>query len=235
MFKGVMPMQKIMIVEDDEVISSILKQHLNKWNYDVYVVENFENIVEDFIQQQPMLVLLDISLPFYNGYHWCQEIRKISEVPVIFISSMNENMNIVMAMNMGADDFISKPFDLNVVTAKIQALLRRTYSFNKQSQLLTYKDLILNLLDATIMYQDIVVDLTKNELKILQLLFEKAETFVSREDMMMELWQTEQFVDDNTLSVNVNRLRKKLDVFPITSLIQTKKGIGYKLYYEKAL
>ncbi len=228
-------MQKIMIVEDDEVISSILKQHLNKWNYDVYVVENFENIVEDFIQQQPMLVLLDISLPFYNGYHWCQEIRKISEVPVIFISSMNENMNIVMAMNMGADDFISKPFDLNVVTAKIQALLRRTYSFNKQSQLLTYKDLILNLLDATIMYQDIVVDLTKNELKILQLLFEKAETFVSREDMMMELWQTEQFVDDNTLSVNVNRLRKKLDVFPITSLIQTKKGIGYKLYYEKAL
>lgn len=148
---------------------------------------------------------------------------------------MNENMNIVMAMNMGADDFISKPFDLNVVTAKIQALLRRTYSFNKQSQLLTYKDLILNLLDATIMYQDIVVDLTKNELKILQLLFEKAETFVSREDMMMELWQTEQFVDDNTLSVNVNRLRKKLDVFPITSLIQTKKGIGYKLYYEKAL
>lgn len=230
-----MPMQKIMIVEDDEVISSILKQHLNKWNYDVYVVENFENIVEDFIQQQPMLVLLDISLPFYNGYHWCQEIRKISEVPVIFISSMNENMNIVMAMNMGADDFISKPFDLNVVTAKIQALLRRTYSFNKQSQLLTYKDLILNLLDATIMYQDIVVDLTKNELKILQLLFEKAETFVSREDMMMELWQTEQFVDDNTLSVNVNRLRKKLDVFPITSLIQTKKGIGYKLYYEKAL
>ena len=228
-------MQKIMIVEDDEVISSILKQHLNKWNYDVYVVENFENIVEDFIQQQPILVLLDISLPFYNGYHWCQEIRKISEVPVIFISSMNENMNIVMAMNMGADDFISKPFDLNVVTAKIQALLRRTYSFNKQSQLLTYKDLILNLLDATIMYQDIVVDLTKNELKILQLLFEKAETFVSREDMMMELWQTEQFVDDNTLSVNVNRLRKKLDVFPISSLIQTKKGIGYKLYYEKAL
>ena len=235
MFKGVMSMQKIMIVEDDEVISSILKQHLNKWNYDVYVVENFENIVEDFIQQQPILVLLDISLPFYNGYHWCQEIRKISEVPVIFISSMNENMNIVMAMNMGADDFISKPFDLNVVTAKIQALLRRTYSFNKQSQLLTYKDLILNLLDATIMYQDIVVDLTKNELKILQLLFEKAETFVSREDMMMELWQTEQFVDDNTLSVNVNRLRKKLDVFPISSLIQTKKGIGYKLYYEKAL
>lgn len=143
-------MQKIMIVEDDEVISSILKKHLSKWNYEIYVAENFENILDDFIQQQPILVLLDISLPFYNGYHWCQEIRKISEVPVIFISSMNENMNIVMAMNMGADDFISKPFDLNVITAKIQALLRRTYSFTKQYQLLTYKDLTLNLLNATI-------------------------------------------------------------------------------------
>ncbi|MCI9049987.1 MAG: response regulator transcription factor [Coprobacillus sp.] len=228
-------MQKIMIVEDDEVISSILKKHLSKWNYEIYVAENFENILDDFIQQQPILVLLDISLPFYNGYHWCQEIRKISEVPVIFISSMNENMNIVMAMNMGADDFISKPFDLNVVTAKIQALLRRTYSFTKQYQLLTYKDLTLNLLNATISYQDKVIDLTKNELKILQLLFEKAETFVSREEMMMELWQTEQFVDDNTLSVNVNRLRKKLEIFTISSLIQTKKGIGYQLYYEESI
>lgn len=226
-------MQKIMVIEDDEVISLTLKQHLEKWNYDVYVVDDFEHIIDAFIQQEPMLVLLDISLPFFNGYHWCQEIRKISQVPIMIISSMNENMNIVMAMNMGADDFINKPFDLNVLTAKIQAMLRRTYSFSKQLQIIQYKDLLLNILDATISYQNITIELTKNELKILQLLFDKAETFVTRDEMMMELWKTEQFVDDNTLSVNVNRLRKKLEDFGIESLIQTKKGIGYKLYYEK--
>lgn len=222
-----------MIVEDDETISSLIQQHLHKWNYEVNVVEDFEHVLDIFIKEQPVLVLLDISLPYYNGYYWCQEMRKISEVPIVFISSTNENMNIVMAMNMGADDFINKPFDLNVMTAKIQALLRRTYSFTKQFQLLTYKDLTLNLLDATITYQDQCIELTKNELKILQILFEKAETYVTRDEMMIELWQTEQFIDDNTLSVNVNRLRKKIEQFNISSLIQTKKGIGYKLYYEK--
>lgn len=224
-------MQKIMIIEDDDMISLTLKQHLSKWNYDVCVVEDFENILEAFINSQPALILLDISLPFYNGYYWCQEIRKISQVPIIFISSANENMNMIMAMNMGGDDFISKPFDLNVLTAKIQALLRRTYSFTKQSQILTYKELILNLSDATISFQNQTVDLTKNELKILQLLFEKAETYISRDDMMIELWQSEQFIDDNTLSVNINRLRRKCESFSLPSFIQTKKGIGYQLYY----
>lgn len=227
-------MQKIMIVEDDEIISTMLKQHLEKWHFAVFVVEDFEHVLTIFQEQQPTLVLLDISLPFYNGYHWCQQIRHISEVPIIFISSMNENMNIVMAMNMGADDFINKPFDLNVLTAKIQALLRRTYSFSKQFHILTYQDLILNLLEATVSYQKQIIDLTRNELKIMQMLFEKAESFVSREDLMIELWQSEQFVDDNTLSVNMNRLRKKLDEFGIDNLIQTKKGLGYKLFYEKA-
>ncbi len=184
------------------------------------------------MKEQPALVLLDISLPYYNGYHWCQEIRKVSEVPIIFISSTNENMNIVMAMNMGADDFINKPFDLNVLTAKIQAILRRTYSFSKQFHILTYKDLVLNILEATISYQIQIIELTKNELKIMQMLFEKSETFVSRDDLMIALWQSDQFVDDNTLSVNMNRLRKKLDDFGFDSLIQTKKGLGYKLYYE---
>ncbi|MFR1296950.1 MAG: response regulator transcription factor [Coprobacillus cateniformis] len=165
-------MQKIMIVEDDEIISSTLKKHLEKWNYDVYVIEDFENIMDIFMKEQPALVLLDISLPYYNGYHWCQEIRKVSEVPIIFISSTNENMNIVMAMNMGADDFINKPFDLNVLTAKIQAILRRTYSFSKQFHILTYKDLVLNILEATISYQIQIIELTKNELKIMQMLFE---------------------------------------------------------------
>jgi len=225
-------MQKIMIIEDDEVISLTLKKHLEKWNFEVCVVEDFEHVMEQFIQFQPTLVLLDISLPFYNGYHWCQQIRNVSQIPIIFISSTNENMNIVMAMNMGADDFINKPFDLNVITAKIQAILRRTYSFSKQFHILTYKELMLNLLDATISYQGQTIELTKNELKILQLLFEKAETFVSRDDMMNELWQSNEFIDDNTLSVNMNRLRKKLDEFSFDSLIQTKKGLGYKLSYE---
>lgn len=222
-----------MIVEDDEVISSTLKRHLEKWNFEVYVVEDFEHVMEVFLDYQPTLVLLDISLPFYNGYHWCQEMRKVSEIPIIFISSTNENMNIVMAMNMGADDFINKPFDLNVITAKIQAMIRRTYSFSKQFHILTYKELILNLLEATVSYHDQVIELTKNELKIMQMLFEKAEAYVSRDELMIELWQSDQFVDDNTLSVNMNRLRKKLDDFGLDSLIQTKKGIGYKLAYDE--
>ena len=226
-------MQKIMIVEDDEVISLTLKRHLEKWNFEVYVVEDFEHVMEVFLDYQPTLVLLDISLPFYNGYHWCQEMRKVSEIPIIFISSTNENMNIVMAMNMGADDFINKPFDLNVITAKIQAMIRRTYSFSKQFHILTYKELILNLLEATVSYHDQVIELTKNELKIMQMLFEKAETYVSRDELMIELWQSDQFVDDNTLSVNMNRLRKKLDDFGLDSLMQTKKGIGYKLAYDE--
>ena len=141
-------------------------------------------------------------------------------------------MNIVMAISMGADDFITKPFDFSVLTAKIQALLRRTYSFSKSMQVLTYKELVLNILDATISYQEQTIDLTKNELKILQIMFEKSETFVSRDDLMMALWQSNEFIDDNTLSVNMNRLRKKLDDFHIEHLIQTKKGLGYKLYYE---
>lgn len=225
-------MQKILIVEDDEVISSTLKKHLEKWNFEVNVIEDFEHVMEIFLGYQPTLVLLDIALPYYNGYHWCQEMRKVSEIPIIFISSTNENMNIVMAMNMGADDFINKPFDLNVITAKIQALLRRTYSFSKQFHLLTYKELILNLLDATVSYHEQVIELTKNELKIMQMLFEKPEIFVTRDELMIELWQSNQFVDDNTLSVNMNRLRKKLDDFGIDSLITTKKGLGYKLSYE---
>lgn len=225
-------MQKIMIVEDDEVIASAIQKHLETWNYEVYVIDEFEHVLEKYVQIQPELILLDISLPFYNGYHWCEQIRKISSVPIIFISSASENMNIVMAISMGADDFITKPFDFSVLTAKIQALLRRTYSFSKSMQVLTYKELVLNILDATISYQEQTIDLTKNELKILQILFEKSETFVSRDDLMMALWQSNEFIDDNTLSVNMNRLRKKLEDFHIEHLIQTKKGLGYKLYYE---
>ena len=225
-------MQKIMIVEDDEIIASSIKKHLEKWNYDVFVVNDFENVLEDFRHYEPLLVLLDISLPYYNGYYWCQEIRKESEVPIIFISSSNENMNIVMAMNMGADDFINKPFDLTVLTAKLQAILRRTYSFNKTQNVLNYQSLTLDLLKGVISYHEDSIELTKTELKIMQILFEHAGQIVSRDTIMEALWQSEAFVDDNTLSVNINRLRKKLDAFSLSQLIHTKKGIGYQLYYE---
>lgn len=225
-------MQKIMIVEDDEIIASSIKKHLEKWNYDVFVVNNFENVLEDFRHYEPLLVLLDISLPYYNGYYWCQEIRKESEVPIIFISSTTENMNIVMAMNMGADDFINKPFDLTVLTAKLQAILRRTYSFNKTQNVLNYQSLTLDLLKGVISYHEDSIELTKTELKIMQILFEHAGQIVSRDTIMEALWQSEAFVDDNTLSVNINRLRKKLDAFSLSQLIHTKKGIGYQLYYE---
>ena len=203
-------MQKIMIVEDDEIIASSIKKHLEKWNYDVFVVNDFENVLEDFRHYEPLLILLDISLPYYNGYYWCQEIRKESEVPIIFISSTSENMNIVMAMNMGADDFINKPFDLTVLTAKLQAILRRTYSFNKTQNVLNYQSLTLDLLKGVIGYHEDSIELTKTELKIMQILFEHAGQIVSRDTIMEALWQSEAFVDDNTLSVNINRLRKKL-------------------------
>ena len=206
-------MQKIMIVEDDEIIASSIKKHLEKWNYDVFVVNDFENVLEDFRNYEPLLILLDISLPYYNGYYWCQEIRKESEVPIIFISSTSENMNIVMAMNMGADDFINKPFDLTVLTAKLQAILRRTYSFNKTQNVLNYHSLTLDLLKGVISYHEDSIELTKTELKIMQILFEHAGQIVSRDTIMEALWQSEAFVDDNTLSVNINRLRKKLDAF----------------------
>ena len=225
-------MQKIMIVEDDEIIASSIKKHLEKWNYDVFVVNDFENVLEDFRNYEPLLILLDISLPYYNGYYWCQEIRKESEVPIIFISSTSENMNIVMAMNMGADDFINKPFDLTVLTAKLQAILRRTYSFNKTQNVLNYHSLTLDLLKGVISYHEDSIELTKTELKIMQILFEHAGQIVSRDTIMEALWQSEAFVDDNTLSVNINRLRKKLDAFSLPQLIHTKKGIGSQLYYE---
>ncbi len=220
-------MYKIMIVEDDNVISLILENHLEKWGYQVECITDFSEVLSNVTDFAPDLVLLDIHLPLFDGYHWCREIRNISRIPIIFISSANENMNIVMAMNMGGDDFISKPFNLNVITAKIQAVLRRTYSFAPDFHLLTYNDVILDVSSATISFKNAVLDLTKNEVKILELMFQKPETIMSREEIMNFLWDDHQFVDDNTLSVNVNRLRKKLETIGLVDFIKTKKGMGY--------
>lgn len=209
------------------VIAKTLANHLAKWNYDVRYVTDFKNVDEEFIEFEPQLVLLDIMLPFYNGYHWCTEIRKVSMVPVIFISSMSDNMNIVMAINMGGDEFIEKPFDLNVITAKIQALLRRTYAFQGAVNVIEHNGVMLNLNDATVIYQDRKLALTKNDYKILQILLENVGKIVSREEIMTRLWESNEFIDDNTLTVNVTRLRKKLEEIGLSDFIVTKKGIGY--------
>jgi len=216
-------------VEDDETIARLIKKHLEKWEYEVSTVQDFGNVLGEFAVCDPQLVLLDIRLPFYNGHYWCTQIRQVSKVPIIFLSSVSDNMNIVMAMNMGADDFIPKPFDLEVLTAKVQALLRRSYDFAGSSSMLEHKGMLLNLSDATILYQEQKVELTKNELKILQTLIENKTQVVTCETLMTRLWESDMYVDENTLSVNVNRLRKKLTSIGLEDSILTKKGIGYQI------
>ncbi len=220
-------MYRIFIVEDDDTIAQVLLEHLSKWDFEVCCVEDFKNILGGFEAFKPELVLMDISLPFFNGFYWCMEIRKVSKVPIVFISSVDDNLNIVMAMNMGGDEFIEKPFDLNVLTAKIQAILRRAYSFQVSANVMEYKGMSLNLSDATFTHQGIRNELTKNELKILQILLENKGKIVSRDDLMTRLWESEEFIDENTLTVNVARLRKKLAAAGLSNMIITKKGIGY--------
>ena len=220
---------RILLVEDDNVIAEQVKDYLERWGYDMVCVKDFQNVLKDFSQAQPHLVLMDIGLPFYNGYYWCGEIRKISQVPVVFVSSAADNMNIVMAMNMGGDDFIVKPYDLEVLLAKIQAILRRTYSFQNQSAVAEHAGVILNLSDMSLLYEGKRLELSKNEFRILQFLYERAGKTVSREEIMKRLWDNEYFVDDNTLTVNMNRLRKKLEEAGVQNFILTKKGVGYQL------
>lgn len=220
-------MYKILIVEDDMTIAHTLASHLEKWDYEVRCADDFKNILEQFLQFDPQLVLLDIMLPFFNGFHWCQEIRRMSEVPIIFLSSANDNMNIVMAMNMGGDEFIEKPFDLNVVTAKVQAILRRSYSFWGTANVMEYHGAVLNLNDATMVNQGQKLELTKNEFRILQMLLENGGRIVSRDSIITRLWESDEFIDDNTLTVNIARLRKKLEQIGLGQMIRTKKGIGY--------
>ncbi len=218
---------KIFIVEDDPVIASAVAEHIASWGCEPRIARNFQNIVQEFVEFDPQLVLLDVGLPFYNGYHWCSEIRRFSSVPIIFVSSASDNMNIVMAINMGADDFIAKPFDLNVLTAKVQAMLRRTYDLGGQTRLLQHRDAVLNTDDSTLTYHGERVELTKNEYRILQVLMENKGKTVSRDVLMQRLWESDSFVDENTLSVNVARLRKRLDGAGLENFIATKKGMGY--------
>lgn len=220
-------MYNILIVEDDRTIAGSMKKHIESWGFNARCAEDFRNIMEEFADFNPQLVLLDISLPFFNGYHWCSEIRRVSKVPIVFISSASDNMNIVMAMNMGGDDFIAKPFDLNVLTAKVQAILRRTYDFAGQTGIIEHRGAMLSTQDTSLTYQGQTIDLSKNEYRILLTLLENKGRVVSRESLMERLWATNSFVDENTLTVNITRLRRKLAEIGLEDFITTRKGMGY--------
>lgn len=220
-------MYRLFVVEDDRGIAEGIKKQAKMWQYGVTLAENFDNIMAEFAAADPHLVLLDIALPYFNGYHWCREIRKVSKVPIIFISSASDNLNIVMAMNMGADDFIAKPFDAGVLIAKVQAMLRRSYDFGSSVPVLEHRGALLNTGDSVLTYHDEKIELSKNEYRILLCLMENKGKVVSREKLMEKLWETDCFIDDNTLTVNVNRLRKKLDSAGLEGFIATKFGVGY--------
>ncbi len=220
-------MYKLYIVEDDGGIANGIKSLAENWGFEVRICSDFRNVTAEFAQFNPHIVLMDIGLPFFNGYHWCGEIRKISNVPVIFISSASDNMNIVMAVNMGADDFIAKPFDGAVLMAKVQALMRRSYDFAASAPVLSHNGAFLNTGDNTLTVNGEKTELTKNEYRILLCLMENKGKVVSREKLMERLWQTDSFVDENTLTVNVNRLRKKLEAAGLEDFITTKFGVGY--------
>ena len=220
-------MYRIFIVEDDSTMAAVMKKQIESWGHSVHVATQFSDILSEFTAYDPHMVLMDVMLPFFNGYHWCSEIRKVSKVPIIFISSASDNLNMVMAMNLGADDFIANPFDQSVLMAKLQALLRRTYDFGAPQQVLEHRGALLGTGDSTLTYRDEKIQLSKNEFRILSVLLKNKGKAVSREKLMQALWETDSFVDENTLSVNVNRLRKRLAAAGLEDFIATKFGVGY--------
>ena len=220
-------MYRLFIVEDDAGIAGAIRTQAELWGFEVRCVQDFRNVLGEFAAFEPHIVLLDITLPFFNGYYWCAELRRHSSVPIIFISSASDNMNIVMAMNMGGDDFIAKPFDLSVLMAKIQALLRRTYNFAASAPLLEHRGAVLSTGEQVLTYAGQRIDLTKNEYRILLCLMENKTRVVSRERLMERLWETDSFVDENTLTVNINRLRRKLEAAGLKNFIATRFGVGY--------
>ena len=221
-------MYRIFLVEDDEVIAGAVKRHLEGWGYTVRCAQAFDRVLQEFAAFDPQLVLLDISLPFFNGYHWCQEIRKVSKVPILFLTSAGDSVNTVMAMQLGGDDLLAKPFDLQVLSAKVQAMLRRAYDFGPAAHLLSCGGAVLNVSDGTLTVDGQRLELTRNEFRILQMLLERKGQTVSREALMTRLWESDSFVDENTLTVNVGRLRRKLGAAGLPDLIRTRKGEGYR-------
>ena len=221
-------MAKIMVVEDEGVIRQLIMEELKKWQFEVFGTTDFNQVFDDFQEQEPQLVLLDINLPVFDGYYWCQKIREVSQVPIIFISSRNTNMDMIMAMNMGADDFVTKPFEIDVLIAKINALLRRSYNYSSgTTKTLNHNGLTLNVDNSTAEVNGEIIDLSKNEYRLLYILLKNRGKILSREKLLRALWDDERFVDDNTLTVNINRLRRKIEQAGLTGYIETKVGQGY--------
>jgi len=223
-------MYKVMIVEDDRSLCKEIAEGLSRWGFITKIADTFDDLLAEFTQNIPHLVLMDINLPCFDGFYWCRKIREVSKVPIIFLSSRDSNMDIVMAINMGGDDYITKPFSMDVLLAKINGLVRRTYSYGDESpEVIEYKGAILNVLNNTLIYKDGKISLTKNEFKILYMLMKNQGSIISRQRIMRSLWEDESFIDDNTLTVNVNRLRNKLESIGLKDFITTKKGQGYAL------
>ncbi len=223
-------MYKILIIEDDKALCNNIKEGISKWGFEGISINSFENILEELIALKPHLVIMDINLPYYDGFYWCKKIRSISKVPIIFLSSRDSNMDIVMAVNMGGDDYITKPFSMDVLLAKIQALLRRTYSYGERTdEIIESQGVILNINNGILTYSGINIELTKNEFKILQLLIKNKGKIISRNKIMRVLWESEYFISENTLTVNVNRLRKRLEDIGLKDFIITKKSQGYMI------
>lgn len=220
---------RILIVEDDETIAQSLQIELEKWQYETKIVDDFNHIIETFEFYAPHIVLLDITLPAFNGYYWCQEIRKQSNVPIVFISSRSDSMDQVMAMQMGGDDFIEKPFNMSVTVSKIQAMLRRSYDFIEVKNELKVNNVLLNMGSAFVKVGDEEISLTNTELQIMTMLFQNKDVYVSRNALIEKCWESEFFIDDNTLAVNMTRLRKKLQKIGLTNFIETKKNVGYRV------
>lgn len=220
-------MYRIVIVEDDPVIARAVESFLLQQGYDAQALTDFEDVAAQVAASEAQLVLMDISLPCYNGFYWCAQIRAASKAPVLFLSSASDNMSVVLAMNMGGDDFIAKPFDLQVLGAKVRAMLRRAYDFSGPSDALCCGEAILNTNDATLTFRGARAALTRNEYRILKILFERRGSVVSREDIMVRLWESDEFIDENTLTVNIARLRKTLENAGLVDFIKTRKGLGY--------
>ncbi len=221
-------MYNILVIEDDDSLCSNIGNHLSRWGFETQRINDFENVLKEFIDIKPHLVLMDINLPYFDGFYWCRQIRNISKTPIIFLSSRDSNMDIIMAVNQGADDYVTKPFSPDILLAKIQALLRRTYDYqNEKRDTLEYKGIILDTESGTLLFKDKKLELTKNEFKILGMLMRNKAVLVSREKLMKALWDEDYYVNENTLTVNINRIRSKLAEIGIENLISTRKGEGY--------
>lgn len=221
-------MKSVLLIEDDIALSKEIKLVLEKWGYEVNLINDFQNIMKEFINTNPHLVIMDVNLPFFDGFYWCSKIREVSKTPIIYLSSRDSNMDVIMGINNGGDDYVSKPFSEDLLITKIRAVLRRTYDYSKDNSYLIYcDDLILDVEKGEINYKNNKLDLTKNEIRILALLMKSKGKVVSREKLMMSLWEDDEFVNDNALTVNINRIRNRLKEIGLKDFIKTKKGIGY--------